>query len=313
MITRSGETVQQIEPVHIVAEAHEPLALVGIRDGANAKPTVQLFTPDGAPSGYAKQSWSDLSREYVNQERQALAALKGTSGIARTPRLLRDGDSYGWPFLVTEPLPASCRSLRGMSSLQIAEIAQLHPLHRHGSIRSSQQFTSMMKRFERRLGTGAAGGGLAQAAVDLAHMIIGLDVSLPIATRWHGDLVPWNAARDETGNIWIWDWETSEPDAAIGLDIVHWVLNADGVMPNQKIGGLLREGAERATPYLQAVGLTPTQRSIIIATYALTVADHGLTLATANNGWHHNRLSIESIHELLASARDMMSWVRGDP
>ena len=64
------------------------------------------------------------------------------------------------------------------------------------------------------------------AAHALLDALAGATDTLPVTSRWHGDLTWWNRARDDAGQLWVWDWESSEEDAVAGLDALHWAFSA---------------------------------------------------------------------------------------
>ncbi len=91
------------------------LAAFGVRPpDPNGKPTLQLFSADGRPRGYAKIGWNDATRALVSAEAAALRALRAVVGVAdhpTPPRLLTETSWAGQVVAVIEPLPPAVRGV----------------------------------------------------------------------------------------------------------------------------------------------------------------------------------------------------------
>ncbi|MEH1169941.1 hypothetical protein V6V47_31630, partial [Micromonospora sp. CPCC 205539] len=91
------------------------LAACGVRPpDPNGKPTLQLFTSDGRPRGYAKIGWNDATRALVTAEAAALRALRAVTGTAdhpMPPGLLTETAWAGQVVAVIEPLPPAVRGV----------------------------------------------------------------------------------------------------------------------------------------------------------------------------------------------------------
>ncbi|PWR09884.1 hypothetical protein DKT68_10710, partial [Micromonospora acroterricola] len=91
------------------------LAACGVRPpDPNGKPTLQLFTADGRPRGYAKIGWNDATRALVTAEAAALRALRAVAGVADhpvPPGLLTETAWAGQVVAVIEPLPPEVRGV----------------------------------------------------------------------------------------------------------------------------------------------------------------------------------------------------------
>jgi hypothetical protein len=126
-------------------------------------------------------------------------------------------------------------------------------------------------------------------------------MSLPVTGRWHGDLTPWNCARDGDGRLWCWDWEGSETDAVAGLDALHWALSVRRERAGGPEGVLLADCLGDALPYLRALGLSSDAGRLVAAVYVVTVAERAVGLA-ARAGWEHAWISPQQLTELLTQA-----------
>lgn len=282
------------------------IAVIGIRRGANAKPTLQLFTGAGHPLGYAKLAWNPLTAGMVRTEAAALGSLaqRPEQTTARAPRLVTRGQLNLRPYLMTDPLPRDITQLGGSRGLSADNLAGLFPVARWDIPARTGQVARTLGRLHRLAGLGdsAVTSEVIDTARCLGERLRRSTTMLPVAMRWHGDLVPWNAGRDREGITWLWDWESSEPDALAGMDILHWHLNATRPMSPHEAGGQLQKAAEAARPAMQALGTGLREQSLVTAAYALTLAERNATLAAAHGTWRHHRLPVTAVLDVLASA-----------
>ncbi|WP_422739591.1 hypothetical protein ACN263_10385 [Micromonospora sp. WMMD729] len=199
------------------------LAACGVRPpDPNAKPTLQLFTVDGRPRGYAKIGWNDATRALVTAEAAALRALRAVTGVPdhpTPPGLLTETAWAGQAVAVIEPLPPD---VRGVPVDDPPRIAALLAVARRGDapgvsrpLASSTFLARLAAQAQR--ATGAA-GARAVAAVDALARRHG-DTTVEFG-HWHGDWVPWNLGTHD-GRLVAWDWEHSGPDVPVGFDLAH--------------------------------------------------------------------------------------------
>lgn len=297
------------------APAQHLYAAIGIRLGDNRKPTLQLFNGDGKPEGYAKLAWDVSSCAAITAETAALESLSGLSSTVLVPRLLATGIYAGYPFLVTAPLPAEVRAVRGaVPAPSPAELYALCPISRRDRLSTTAHFQSLDKR-------------LAGMDVNVAPVLLGTvrelmallrqrDSVLPISERWHGDLVPWNTARDAQQRLWIWDWELSEPDAAVGLDALHWAFSVRreaGEAGQNYATRSLMEALDDSVPYLDAAAVPRRFRMDVAALYVAVVAERAMTLASRNGGWSASWIAEASITEMVKSALYTLRTSAGEP
>jgi hypothetical protein len=287
-------------------------AAIGIRLGDNRKPTLQLFTPAGLPAGYAKLAWDEASAKAITAESAALAEVGGGTGPMRAPRLIGTGHWQGFPYLITEPLPSRVRAVRGRVRVPTPqELFALSPVNRTDSLCSTAHYAALTRRVEALGGSGDH--GLADAAAGLAALLAERNAKVAVAARWHGDLVPWNTAREPGGQLWCWDWESSERDAAAGLDALHWMLNvrrqAEGATPAE----LLMPALADAGPFLRAAGTPLAAWADVAGVYSLAVAERAWSLALRNGGWSAASISRGEVLALLARASSAVSEPRVQP
>jgi len=296
------------------------LASIGVRTGANRKATLQLVDPEGRPRGFAKLGWDAASAAGIRAETAALE--QGPyDGRVRVPRPLASGTLGAHPYVVTAPLPLDVRAVRGTVPAPSAEeLAALCPRDRLAPIAATGQFRALRRRLDAlgALGLSPTTRPLLALTGDLLDTLAGLPTEIPVTTRWHGDLTPWNVARDGAGTLWCWDWESSEPDAVAGLDALHWYA------------GVRRERGERlsaTTPasvladaghLLRAAALPRACDAGVAALWAATIAERALGLALAPapgdprdpsrpERWEDDWVRPEEVAALLTGARRMLA------
>ena len=142
---------------------------------------------------------------------------------------------------------------------------------------------------------------------DLVTRVTAADAVVPVTRRWHGDFAPWNRARDRDGRLWVWDWESSEEDAVAGLDALHWSFSerrpASGRNETVDLPGCL----EDARRHLVAAGVPRGSYGLVAATYALTVLERALDLATRAGGWETLWIKPPHLEALLDQATEAIS------
>lgn len=293
-------------PLEVLAEqlGHPRLyAAVGVRTGANRKATLQLLDPEGRPAGFAKIAWDDVSAAAVQAEVHALSSLPADAA-ARAPRVLAAGRIAGSPYLVLEPLPLSSRRA-GERTPTAQELFALCPVTRWAPLGETEQVAEL----GRRLGALPALDDMLAVSHAAAMLFLTLrerDDRLPVAERWHGDLTPWNTARDATGTLWCWDWESSEPDAVAGLDAVHWHVTARTERGRRLTGETLLEAYRDALAALVAAGAAAPSRPLVAGLYAVTIAERALSLRAARGQWEQEWVTAPELLDLLETARALV-------
>jgi hypothetical protein len=297
----------------VSARAHLPLTVItealavprlyassGVRPGPNGKPTLHLLDPDGRARGYAKLGWNPHTDDLVATEGAVLKELAGGGGLMRVPRLLAEGSLVTHRWIVTEPLPSGAKGLRGRGMAPSpAELSALCPVVRRSRPTHTDQWAGVTDRLAKLADSvpEEMSGPLARVTA----MVSDSTVTLPVAERWHGDLTPWNCARDVDGQLWCWDWESSETDAVAGLDALHWAMSVRRERAGGPEGVLLADCLGDALPYLRAVGLSSDAGRLVAAVYVVTVAERAVGLA-ARAGWKHAWISPRQLAELLMQA-----------
>lgn len=280
-------------------------ATFGVRTGANRKATLQLLDEHGRPVGYAKLGWSTTADASVRNEAHVLRTVGGRPGLVRAPGVVADLVQGGRPVVVVEPLPDDVRGLRGAQQAPTsAELHALCPVERQARPGATAHLRALGRRLEA-AGCVAGAGRVPQQARVLLARLDAEQRCVPVQARWHGDLTPWNCARDSGGQLWVWDWESSEVDVVAGLDALHWEFSvAREAGPVERIS--LARCLERARHHLTAAGHGRTTHGVVAATYALSVAERALTLAAREGGWERVWISPAQLGGLLDEASPLL-------
>jgi len=282
-------------------EQPQAYAAIGVRTGANRKATLQLVDGAGAPIGFAKVAWDRASAEGIRRETAALAEAS-SSGPARRPRLLASGEHVGWPFLISEPLPADARGVRAeVPPPTPAEMIALTPVSRRAEVSATGQFRDLRMRLAS-LPDGDMVGPVRAAACRLLDAVAQCHDNLLVTTRCHGDLTPWNSARDRDGRLWCWDWESSEADAVAGLDALHWHVTVQTEGGRALDGSVLRTALDRSSPLLVAAGVPRRAWGQVAAVYCATLAERACDLASGAGGWEKDWVLPEQLLDLLSTS-----------
>lgn len=277
---------------------------MGVRTSPNRKVTMQILDAQGSPRGYAKFGWSSTTDAAVATEAEALAAAAGGTPLVRTPRLLGTPDWHGHRVAVTSPLPLDVRGARqsGVADPTARELYELCPVVRRDRISASGQFAALRLRLADLQGEPVV-GKVAGEVASLLQEVAASDLEVPVSRRWHGDLSPWNRARDSSGTLWLWDWESSEEDALTGMDALHWELAVrrppSGAFPDVS----LAECVTSAAPQLLAGGVARTAWPHVAAVFLATMIERVASIAAAAGTWDGVWLRPDRVGRLLEEAR----------
>ena len=272
----------------------------------NAKPTVRLFTRSGAVVGYAKMGWSPPTRQLVQNEGAALAALGGGFPGLTVPEPLSAGrwqgsDGPDLEYLVTTALPSGLRPWRGRPEtdaellLAIAECGT----RTAGAVASSTYQRTVDERLE------AAQGRQPEEVAALRRWSARLREREDVLEfgRWHGDWISWNLAATPAGGA-AWDWEYSAPEVPVGFDVMHWHFQHRLAAA----GGTLDTASQALTeglPSLGALGVPRQSWSLVGELYVLEMLVRAVGLAAGGAGWNpklHPRLVTFALERATASS-----------
>lgn len=289
------------EPLTVAGSTFESdfFCHLGVRAGANSKPTAQLFNLAGVPLGYAKFSWDSRTARDVSAEAERMQALQGRSGAFRTPRVLSLGASFGRPFVITEPLPSRVKQLHHPTDLSVGDLCNIAPRTRVDLPQSSLGLRLLHDR-ARALVRATSVRAPAEGLMRLIEQTRSTSTRLPFVAYDHGDLVPWNACVDDSGQPWLWDWESSIEDLPAGTDVIHWFVHSvHGASPSD-LPGAIDDAFTRAMPTFKALGMSRRGAHISAATYVCLAVERACSLAQSNDTWETNRVGRQTVGRLLA-------------
>lgn len=282
-------------------------ASIGIRTGDNRKATLALVDGEGRPVGHAKFGWDPVSDGYVRTETEVLRRVGGRPGPMRAPGLLAETSYHGHPVLVMEPLPEDVHGSRGRIAPPTSEeLYALAPVVRFAPPSETDHLRALGERL-RKQARDAVVGSLAAGGVRLLERVERRTDDFPVAERWHGDLTVWNRARDRRGQLWVWDWENSEPDVVAGLDALHWAFSARRSPSAQLLELDLAGCLQEAVPHLTAAGLSAGQSRVVAAVYALVVVERACGLAAHQGDWSRVWISLDDLHALIDQAEQLLA------
>lgn len=196
----------------------------------NGKPVVQAIADDGTVLAYAKFGWETLTRQLVRHEAQVLGELAGlTKGtILRVPRVLFSGAWRGIEAVVLAPLVGHRLRLRSLSDMPVDAAIALAALSPRSRValgdsafwrRSTEQLDRIMPSLDER---------------DREVLTSARD---EIEERWggacllmgqcHGDWIPPNMSVARDGAYNVWDWELSDSNMPLGIDVMHFILHLE--------------------------------------------------------------------------------------
>ncbi|GAB2875405.1 hypothetical protein [Nocardioides pacificus] len=288
-------------------------AATGIRTSDNRKTMLHLVNARGDPVGYAKVGWDGMTDRLVANEGGVLAEIGGAEGPARPPQLLARLDYLGHPITVTGPLPLDVRgSLTDVVAPTAQEMFALTPVVRRAPVAQTAQWRAVRKRLVASR-SAAHVRAVADHALALGGAVERYDVLLPVTTRWHGDLSPWNRARGAEGQLWIWDWENAEPDAVAGLDAVHWAFSVQRLGTRDVNRMSLHDALADADHHLTAIGLDVPDRAVVAAAYAVTMVERACTIARHSGSWETAFIGPAGLLHLLRQAERLCPSTVVDP
>ena len=121
---------------------------------------------------------------------------------------------------------------------------------------------------------------------------------LLVAVRWHGDFTAWNIARDAAGTLWVWDWESCEPDAPAGLDALHWAFS----IQREAVGAgavRLADCVAAAAPQLTAAGIPRRTWDPLVRVYLAVTIERACGLAAEEGGWDRLWIQPDKLEDLV--------------
>lgn len=236
----------------------------------NRKPVVQLLAPDGAPVGYMKVGWNDLTRRLVRNEADALRRLAAQPPRTFTaPSLLHQGTWRELDVTISSALPHRLwRRGRRYATPPLAVSREIAAL---GGVQTATLGDSVWwAGLRRRLAPveAAATGPAADAlAGTLERLQAKADTPLAFAT-WHGDWGPWNL-RATADRLLVWDWERSGDGVPLGFDLLHFGYQTALQGLRQPPAEAAARSLRRTAPLLAGLGQREEVGELLLTLYLL--------------------------------------------
>lgn len=214
-----------------LSELLDAEVLIGFGVGtarANRKPVLQAVTRDGRTLAYVKVGVSDLTRDLVRGEAEALAAYWSTDAEpahVRAPRVLHHGGWRDLELLVLEAVRPSGQGILGRRANDVPVAAMRELAGQLGTERrpfAESPFWQRIRRAPEDLHD-AEWARLLDDAVDVVEQRYGDDDC--VLGAWHGDWTPWNMVWDRD-RVLLWDFERFATDVPIGFDLAHYRLQS---------------------------------------------------------------------------------------
>lgn len=281
-------------------------AALGVRTSDNRKATLQLVDGEGHPVGFAKFGWSPTTDALVANETAALKRVGGRPGPTRAPAVLAEVDYHGHPVVVTEAMPVDVRGgPSGAAEPTPAEMYALMPVSRRGAVGTTGEFEVSTGRL-RSAESAPATAEVAAAGLRLAGLLGQVEDPVPVTELCHGDMAPWNRAREASGQLWLWDWEYAEEDAVAGIDPLNWMFSRHRIATGHTEEVRLSDWVDRAGGYLTAAGVSHHDRPLVAAAYAVHVVGRACSIASHSGSWAEAVLGPAGLHDLLGQATALL-------
>lgn len=187
----------------------------------NRKPVVQLRARDGRPVAYMKVGITDLTRDRVAHEADALTELEAhrESLSFDFPRLLHFGQVGGVNFAMTGVVDTGSDAALSVEGVDAA-VSNLAAAFGVASrdIRSAPWWSTLIEELDH------LEGPEAEALRGAAETLIGREGDRPLLEgAAHGDWAPWNMATPQ-GSAVVWDWERFRRGVPVGWDALHFEI-----------------------------------------------------------------------------------------
>ncbi|HEY2129197.1 MAG TPA: phosphotransferase [Streptosporangiaceae bacterium] len=249
---------------------------------ANRKPVLQLLSARGETVGYAKIGISELTRELVRAEHQALSWISqaGLASVA-APEVLHLGRWQELDVLVLGALPvwlprrplgpdqltAAMAEVAGLAGLRQEKLADGDYLARLGDRLSAADQGDDRDALSTALA--ALAGAAGATVLDYGH--------------WHGDWTPWNMASTRQGLL-LWDWERFTGGVPVGFDALHHRLQTQVIPERREPAVAARDCIETAPARLAPFGVGAEEATLTALLYLTDLATRYLVDRQATAG-----------------------------
>lgn len=264
----------------------------------NRKPVVQFRAPDGRALAYMKVGITDLTRDRVAHEANALRELdaRRRSLTFDVPRLLHSGEVGEVNFVIMSVVETGREK---SSSVDKVDAAMANLATAFGvvsrEIRSAPWWSTLLQELAPL--EGAEAEALREAAETFASSEGDRQLTEGAA---HGDWAPWNMATP-AGRPVVWDWERFKLEVPIGWDAIHFEIER-----NRRAGLGPLASVQAVLPVVDQVvarnGAAPENGPAILASYLI---DLGVRQLRSRSETRQNRRG-ELSTWLLPPLRDVL-------
>lgn len=186
--------------------------------GPRSKITAQSYTADGPI--YIKIADSEAAKNLLHNEHAVLSAAPHAAGSA--PRTLALIDKGRWLYLfVSGPTPGFGKTGLTLTDAHERYVAEISLDTLQESPFTQFALATMFEERVSRVAASHASGHIFEQSLQLLRTHFD---SLPVKTyRNHGDFAPWNLLSNNSGSMFAYDWEYSEPTAPAFSDLFHFL------------------------------------------------------------------------------------------
>lgn len=277
---------------------------VGIHLGrarANQKPVLQLMRASGECVGFAKVGVNDLTRHRVAVESAALRTL-GTVPLTRlsVPRILHQGTWNDLSYVVLSPVQTWTAEgvVAADRSAAMTELAGVLGRDRR-PLAELTWWTGVRERLEVEGSTEEA-AVLATAAAAVSDQWGSTRLAVGAA---HGDWTPWNMSTPG-GRAVVWDWERFSEGVPIGLDSLHYAVQAAVRLHGSSPLDAFRRVSATSAHLVQENGAPAEHARCLMLLYLIAIGERYLTDGQQEAGARRGALStwlIPGVHEIAAA------------
>ncbi|WP_281966198.1 hypothetical protein [Serinicoccus marinus] len=231
----------------------------------NRKPVVQFRAPDGRAVAYMKVGITNLTRDRVAHEANALKMLEEhqSSLCFEVPRLLHAGQVGGLNFVMMSVVDTGREASLSVESVNaaMADLATAFGVVSR-EIRSAPWWFTLRKELA------ALEGAEAEPLRAAAEVLVSSEGDRKLAEgAAHGDWAPWNMATP-AGRPVVWDWERFKLEVPIGWDAIHFEIER-----NRRAGLGPLASVQAVLPVVDQVvarnGAAPEDGPAILASYLI--------------------------------------------
>lgn len=271
---RVGVPVEELAAVsftHHLARVFDEeriVALISLGGGGSySKPVVQVLSLTGAPIGFVKVGWDEVTRRLVVNEARMLRLCEQASlRKLRVPRLISAGRWNDVEMSVVSPLPEDVRRYPPKTLPPVAITEEVSQIADRG-VEPLWEGT-YADGLRRRIESGSESSRtpnildwLRQTSAE-ARVRIG---------AWHGDWAPWNLAT-RGAELHAWDWEQGGDQVPLGFDVIHFYFQTGFIRDGMDLEVAIRHASAASAEALGRLGTPRGASSVLLGLYLLEIS-----------------------------------------